>query len=129
MKLFTKLILVSFFLTSQLFAQNSALYIPLSMSDYPQYSDDLPEFVRMTFQPNVNFQAVVTAFEIYEKAEKTKKNRITEGVEVEDKFEVFFHRWKRAYEPFAQVDGTIVLPNRAEFKQQLQEQNRANQGQ
>ena len=123
MQLITKLTLACFFLSSQLWAQNTPLHIPLSISDRPEYSDDLPEFVKMTYRPNVNFKAVEEAFEAYEKVEKAKKARTTEGEEVEDKYDVFFHRWKRAYEPFAQSDGTIVLPTQAEYKRQIKEQN------
>jgi photosystem II stability/assembly factor-like uncharacterized protein len=129
-KLFFALFMIPFCLTS-LSAQNNGteLYQPLSASDRPAYSEDLPEFAKMTFRPNLHLKAIEAAFEAYEKAKKNPKKQIAQENEVEDLYEVYFNRWKQAYEPFAQEDGTIVLPTRAEFKRHIQAQNRSFQNQ
>jgi photosystem II stability/assembly factor-like uncharacterized protein len=134
---FTKLRTLNFTLIFLLFAQvlfsqtsNTDLYQPLPLSERLEYSDDLPEFVKMTFQPNISLTAVETAFEAYEKAEKAKKiakerqnTDGSKGDEIEDKYEVYYQRWKHAYEPFAQEDGTIVLPTIASFKRNIRADN------
>ncbi|MFM2268398.1 MAG: hypothetical protein RL757_1839 [Bacteroidota bacterium] len=122
MHLRLKLILACFFIASQLVAQN-LLHQPLSESDRPAYSADLPEFVKMTFRPDVNFKAVEVAFERYEKT-KIRPDTGGEASEaIEDKYDVYFQRWRRAYAPFAQEDGSIVLPTQAEYERSIQSQN------
>jgi photosystem II stability/assembly factor-like uncharacterized protein len=125
-------------LTSSLSAQNNdtELYQPLSPSARPVYSDDLPEFVKMTFQANPNFKQIEAAFDAFEqkeRAEKAKKRKNTEGgqnqnanleEEEEDPYEVYFERWKRAYEPYVQGDGSILLPTVSQYKRQIQTANR-----
>jgi photosystem II stability/assembly factor-like uncharacterized protein len=114
-----------FYLTS-ISAQNTGaeFYQPFSASERPEYSEDLPEFVKMTLLPNPNFHKVEEAFEAYEKAEKAKKiSKNTEGVEVEDIYDVYFNRWRRAYQPFVQEDGSIVLPTKADYKRMIQTDN------
>ncbi len=123
------------------------LFQPFSPSLRLAYSDNLPEFVKMTLLPNPNFNAIEAAFEVFEKAEKAekaKKRRTTdaisrnnrEGVQNsnakseeadEDLYEVYYERWKRAYQPFVQADGSILLPTVAEYKRKIHTENRANQ--
>ncbi|MEO0044329.1 MAG: hypothetical protein RL329_3777, partial [Bacteroidota bacterium] len=145
MYLQTKRLLNVFFMliAFRLSAQNNKpeLYQPLSPSERLAYRDDLPSFVKMTFQAQPNFKQVEAAFEAFEKeekkekAEKARKRPKTENVpkrnlneeEDEDIYEVYYERWKRAYKPFVQSDGSIVLPTVAQYKQNILTQNRLNQ--
>ena len=97
---------------------NTELYEPFKASLYPTYHDSLPKFVKMTLKPTVNMHEIEQAFEEYEKAHPT------EG-DVEDKFDVYYHRWRRAFEPFVQADGSIKLPTYAAFQAQLDAENKA----
>lgn len=126
LKIFFSLSIGFILSSSPVTAQTSGteLYHPFSASERPQYSDNLPEFVKMTLLPNPNFHAVEAAFEAYEKAEKAKiQAKTEEKLEVEDKYDVYFKRWKKAYQPFAQADGSIVLPTRADYKRMIQTDN------
>jgi photosystem II stability/assembly factor-like uncharacterized protein len=117
---------------AKLSAQTTAtnLYQPFSISEYPEYNKDLPKFVKLTMQPNPNFNAVAVAFGEFQKEEKEeKKEKKQQNVEEEseNKYEVFYQRWQKAYEPFVQNDGTIVLPTVAEYKRKIKEANQQNQ--
>lgn len=101
-------------------AQNSELYDPFNASLRPIFNDSLPEFVKLTLKPNANMLEVAEAFEAFEKAHKGEGDK-----EVENPFDVYYHRWRRAYEPFMQEDGTIKLPNYAAFQEQLNAENTA----
>jgi photosystem II stability/assembly factor-like uncharacterized protein len=130
-----------FFCLTNVSAQNSGaeLFQPLSPSLRPPHSDNVPEFVKMTYQAQPNFKAIEAAFEAFERAEKAEKarkrknteggqnNATTQQEEVENIYEVYYHRWRRAYEPFVQEDGTIVLPTVADYKRKIQTENSANQ--
>ena len=101
-------------------AQNQELYDPFKASLRPIFNDSLPEFVKLTLKPNANMLEVAEAFETFEKAHKGEGDK-----EVENLFEVYYNRWRRAYEPFMQEDGTIKLPNYTDFQAQLKAENTA----
>jgi photosystem II stability/assembly factor-like uncharacterized protein len=122
-------------LTINCIAQNNeTLYEPFSPSLRLEYSDNLPTWVKMTFDKNVNFYAVKKAFEDAEKEKKEEKSTLnTEGVaqnkqtEVgEDKYETYFERWQRAYLPFVQEDGSIKLPTTRQYYNRTVQENKEN---
>jgi photosystem II stability/assembly factor-like uncharacterized protein/PKD repeat protein len=103
--------------------QKDELYEPFSPTLRPEYHEGLPDFVKMTFQKDVNFFTLEKAFQDYKKREKTSEiDKNTEGGE--NPYETYFERWKRAYQPFVQEDGTIKLPKYADFQRQLQAENK-----
>jgi photosystem II stability/assembly factor-like uncharacterized protein len=100
--------------------QNTALYDPFNARLRPKYNDSLPEFVKLTLKPNANMFEVARAFEVFEKAQKAKGEN-----EIENPFDVYYHRWRRAYAPFVQEDGTIKLPSYTAFQEKLKAENTA----
>jgi photosystem II stability/assembly factor-like uncharacterized protein/PKD repeat protein len=126
--------------------QKEELYEPFSPTLRPAYHEGLPDFVKMTFQSDVNFFALEKMFQDYKKLEKTsdkhdktlENHENTDGTSrwniplksgesregVENPYETYFERWKRAYQPFVQEDGTIKLPKYADFQRQLQAENK-----
>ncbi len=101
-------------------------YQPFSPSLRPTYSEALPTFVKMTFEANPNVFAIDAAFAAFKKEEKengTFEPASERGEEAENQYEVFYERWRRAYEPFIQDDGAILLPTEEEFQRELSTQN------
>ena len=120
MKKYVILSLLTTVTIASLFAQtqNEALFDPFKASLRPAYNDSLPKFVKMTLQPNPNMFEVAEAHEAYE-----KEHEGTNDKDIENLYDVYFERWRRAYSPFMQEDGTIKLPKFAEVQQQLKAQN------
>jgi photosystem II stability/assembly factor-like uncharacterized protein len=99
--------------------QTEGTFEPFSPALRPAITDDMPIWAKMTFQKNINFYAIEKAFD------EDKKTKNTEGG-VEDKFEAYYERWRKAYLPFVQEDGAIKLPTSREYYEHLVRENQTN---
>lgn len=108
------------FLMNVLSAQSPMRYYdPMPNDDLPA---NAPEWMQQLLQPNVNLLEMDKLFEKYlEQTDgaREKKNGTKPTVN-------FYRRWRKAYEPYLQPDGTIKLPTAKAYNSYVQHLNQDN---
>ncbi len=86
----------------------------------PAYCADFPEWAKMLYKDELNFNTVNKAFEVYMDEHKGEKSAIIR----------YFKIWRRACEPYVKDDGSILLPDINTYygklrKEQLEYRNKS----
>ena len=83
----------------------------LIISHKPAFDADFPEWGKMLYAYPVNFNDINTAYEKYMRSHEGEKNALIR----------YFKQWREAVGPYAQPDGSIVVPDLQEFYSGLSE--------
>jgi len=76
-------------------------YFPGLIRDYkPAFDDNYPEWGKMFYKYPVNYEEITSKYNAY----------VREHGNIKDPLTRYFKLWSRAVEPYAQSDGTIILP-------------------
>jgi photosystem II stability/assembly factor-like uncharacterized protein len=81
----------------------------LNINDKPAYHADYPEWAKMLYQFPANYNEVVSAYRAQDKVDNPSLSAVNR----------YFKLWRKAMEPFALPDGTIVLPDLEEYANDL----------
>jgi hypothetical protein len=77
----------------------------------PAYSKAFPEWAKMLYQPDINYNTVDDAFQSY----------ITKNGDEESAIIRYYKIWSRAVLPYVQDDGSIQLPDPEKYYKKLTE--------
>ncbi len=106
-------ILLISFLTTSLSGQTNYTpydYIPGLNRDYkPAYNADYPDWGKMLYDFPINFTEVTEAFETWQLNNKKEKNALIR----------YFKIWSRTIEPYVMPDGSIRIPELAQYYKEL----------
>jgi hypothetical protein len=106
---------LTIFLLFTLFAVSQAQFTPcdnlpgIIKSYKPSFSDDLPDWAKMLYKDEVNFDLVNLEFVRYMNLHPGEKSPIIR----------YFKIWRRAVESYVLSDGTIQLPDMEHYEQKL----------
>lgn len=111
--------LVLYILGSVLFSESKAQsqYIPydslpgLILSYKPAFDPDFPDCAKLLYSSPLNYNQVCGAFRTYLNLHPDEESAIIR----------YFRMWARAAEPYAQNDGSILLPDFNQYNRNLRE--------
>lgn len=84
--------------------------IPGVIKSYkPGYSESLPEWSKKLYGNPINFNEIETAFQTYIKANPGEKSPVIR----------YYKIWRRAVEPYVREDGSIQMPDLAQYQENL----------
>jgi photosystem II stability/assembly factor-like uncharacterized protein len=78
----------------------------------PSYDEGFPEWAKMLYAPEINFEEINSAFEEYITGHPTEKSAIVR----------YYKNWRRAVSDFVRDDGTIELPDMEMYYEKLRKE-------